>query len=213
MPYRVARDLRGTKASLPHVALGFRMHSGWGVMVAVDEQYSIVQRQRIELVNDGRSGGRQPYHHARDLGLERAERYLSEYIAFCQRSARVLVKSVVENSERSSCRIVGAGIVLASARALPSLAQILSAHPLIHTAEGNLFRDVIRQSCESSHIPVLGIVERDLKAGAELRLGGSGEKVKRRIEESGKSLGPPWNSDHKCAALAACLALHEFGSC
>lgn len=196
---------------MPHLALGFRMHSGWGVMVAVDEQYSIVQRQRIELVNDGTPGDRQPYHHARDLGLERAERYLSEYIACCRRSARDLVKSVVANSERSSCRIVGAGIVLASAGELPPLAQILCAHPLIHTAEGNLFRDVIRQSCESNQIPILGIAEKDLKAGAEIRLGRSGKKVKGRIEESGRSLGPPWNSDHKCAALVACLALHEFG--
>lgn len=194
------------------VALGFRMHSGWGVMVALDQNHSIVQRDRVELVDDQMPGGRQPYHYAKELGLQPAESYLMEYIMACDGSARKWLKRTLSNLKTRDYRVAGAGIVLASPRRLPPLSQILAAHPLIHTAEGNLFREVIRRSCESAGIPVLGLPEREIEAQAQRQLGSRVEALKEMIETSGRSLGPPWNSDHKRAATAACLALHEFGA-
>ena len=38
-------------------------------------------------------------------------------------------------------------------------------------------------------------------------LGASSSEVLRKIALAGKSLGPPWTSDHKSAALAACVTL------
>ena len=71
-----------------HIALGFRLHSGWGVVVAVDGHHCVLERQRIQLVDKDIPGGRQPYHHARGIGTEKAERFLSEYAACCESSAQ-----------------------------------------------------------------------------------------------------------------------------
>jgi hypothetical protein len=99
-------------------------------------------------------------------------------------------------------RIVGAAILLASGRPLPPLAKILAAHPLIHTAEGEFFRQAVRQACEGLQIPVTAIRMRELDAGAN-----TGSELQRSIAGLGRSVGPPWTKDHKTAALAAALLL------
>jgi hypothetical protein len=191
------------------VALGFRMHSGWGVAVALDEQCVAKERWRISLVSDNVPGGRQPYHYARELGIEKAERFLGEYIALCETAAPAELARII-SALGCNYELAGAGLVLASDRPLPSLPQILSAHPLIHTAEGHLFREVIRRSCGGAGIPVTGIAEKQLGSVLEECFGTNAGKMKQSIERSGRSLGSPWNSDHKQAAIAAAIALHGF---
>jgi hypothetical protein len=104
-------------------------------------------------------------------------------------------------------RVAKAALLLASGRRLPSLSQILAAHPLVHSAEGELFRETVRQACESLSIPVLGYKERELEAEAIRLLGDSFPRVVRQFAAAGKSVGPPWTADHKSAALGAYLAL------
>lgn len=186
------------------------MHSGWGAVVALDEDRVVVERRRIDLVRDNAPGGRQPYHHARQIGIEKAEKFLSEYIALCQSAAQAELTRIISALESGGYQLSGAGLVLSSARPLPSLPQILSAHPLIHTAEGHLFREVIRRSCEAAAIPVTGIPEKQLGSFLEECFGNNAGRVKQAIERSGRSLGPPWNSDHKQAASAASIALQGF---
>jgi len=186
------------------------MHSGWGVVVALDERHVVLERQRIQLVEDDIPGGRQPYHHARDIGMHKAESFLSEYTARCERSAKAEIERIISALEPRGYRVTAGGLVLASARVLPSLPQILSAHLLIHTSEGQLFRDVIRHACEAAAIPLLGIAEKQLAASFEECFGKEAGGIKQMIQKSGKSLGPPWNSDHKQAAIVGCLALQQF---
>ena len=194
-----------------HIALGFRMHSGWGVVVAVDEHHFVLERQRIQLVDEDIPGGRQPYHHARDIGTEKAERFLSEYAAYCESSAQAELDRILFAFRSRGYQVTAGGLVLASARALPPLPKILSAHPLIHTAEGQLFRDIVCRACEAAGIPVLGIEEKQLAVNLEECFGKDTGRIRRALKKSGKSLGSPWNSDHKQAALAGCLALQRFG--
>src|SRR6202042_3787964 len=100
-------------------------------------------------------------------------------------------------------RIAGSAILLASGRPLPPLANILAAHPLLHTAEGEFFRNAVSKACERLKIPVTAIRERDLDAQAKKALGNVAAEVRQRILTLGRSLGPPWTKDHKTAALAA----------
>src|SRR5690348_4430734 len=97
------------------VALGFRMHSGWGVVVALDEYHSVLERQRIQVVDDDALGGRQPYHHARDLGIEKAERFLREYVSHCESFARGELECVISALRSRGYQITAGGLVLASA--------------------------------------------------------------------------------------------------
>jgi hypothetical protein len=104
-------------------------------------------------------------------------------------------------------RIIGTSILMGSGRTLPELEKILSAHPLIHTADGEFFRNAVRKSCEELRIPVTAIIERELDEQVKATFGNGAAHIKKRVETMGASIGPPWTKDHKSAALAAAMML------
>jgi hypothetical protein len=187
--------------------IGIRMHSGWGVLVTVSDSAEVVDRRRIVIVSEQAAGGKMPFHHAEELGLPKAEPYLASYTADCDRLGRQEIAKALGDLKARGYEVTTAGLVLASGRSLPKLPQILASHPLIHTAEGELFRDVVRRACESLRVPVLGYRERDLPDQAKELLAAKASKLMNKLTEAGKTLGPPWTADHKSAALAACLSL------
>jgi hypothetical protein len=85
--------------------------------------------------------------------------------------------------------------------------MILASHPMIHTAEGEFFRQAFRDACAELKIPVAGVRERELDERANNALGKHAALVKKKISSTGKILGAPWTTDQKAAALAAALAL------
>ena len=71
-------------------ALGIRMHSGWGVLVAVSgdaASLEVLDRRRIVTIDPEIHGSSQPYHHAANLGLPESERYLANCAAISERLA------------------------------------------------------------------------------------------------------------------------------
>ena len=151
-------------------ALGLRMHSGWGVLVAVLWERGAIEvlaRQRIVTVDPGAPGAHQPYHHVARSEFPDPERYLAER---AEASIALAVKAIdleVKTLAGSQYQVTGAAVLWSSGRPLPSLAKILASHPLRHTAEGEFFRQAARQACERLQIPVIGIRERELESGRE----------------------------------------------
>jgi hypothetical protein len=88
-----------------------------------------------------------------------------------------------------------------------TLEEILRAHPLLHTAEGALFRDALARACEGAGLPVTGVRARALPAAAAGVLGVAPGALQGWLAEVGKALGRPWSRDHKDALLAAAVAL------
>lgn len=132
------------------VALGVRMHSGWGVLVTVGDEAEVVDRRRFVIVSDDAPGGKMPFHHAEKLGLGQAEAYLSRYTAECDRVARQAIKVSVDELKARGYYVDSAAIVPSSGRTLPDLSKILGSHPLIHSAEGDLFESVREGPASSS---------------------------------------------------------------
>ena len=197
------------------VGIGVKMHSGWGVLVGITHNAEVVDRRRIQVISadvNASHSGNQPYHYAAEVGALKGEKYLKEYVAETDRLAREEILRTHTELRHGGYEIVAAGLLLASGRKLPELPQILTSHPLIHTAEGELFRETIRRACETYGIPVLGLRERELEDSARKVLGASYSEIVRLIAAAGKSLGPPWVADHKGAALAALVALSTFDS-
>jgi hypothetical protein len=85
--------------------------------------------------------------------------------------------------------------------------HIRASHALIHTAEGEFFRNAVRKACERLKISVTAIRERELDERAKTTFGNAVSRVRRRISSLGSSIGPPWTKDHKVAALAASMIL------
>ena len=117
------------------------------------------------------------------------------------------IEQVLRELNGRDYRIISSAVLLASGRPLPSLANILASHPLIHTAEGEFFRNSIKNACEQLKIPVLAIRERELEERVKTTFGNSANRLQRRIATAGRSIGPPWTKDHKASALAALLML------
>jgi hypothetical protein len=166
--------------------LGFRAHSGWAAVVAVAGGKAIL-RGRIEMS----SGDRQPYHAAEEMTLPDAQAFLKQ----TEKAAITMAAAQIENVIARLGTVKSAAVLLGSGKPLPELAKILGAHPLIHTAEGVFYRDVLLRACEAINLPVTGIREAEVLQ----RCGVSQEQ----LTAMGKPLGRPWTQDEKLSAAAA----------
>jgi hypothetical protein len=193
---------------MKRAALGVQMHSGWGVLVAVSENpVEILDRRRIVTADPKIPGAIQPYHFASQLELPQQQKHLEHCASSSSSLARTAIAELVRELTARHYRMVGAAILLASGRTLPALEKILAAHPLIHTAEGEFFRQAVIRACEELQIPVTAIRVRDLDEQAKEAFGKTANQLQSSIASVGSRIGPPWTKDHKTAALAAALIL------
>ena len=190
-------------------AIGFRAHSGWAAAVAVvhaaDEAPSVIARRRIDLLEHGRTA--QPYHAAARLNIHEAEELVRNCATRAATLASIGLRGIIDDLRQLGHSAAGCALLLASGRPLPELAKILASHALIHTAEGELFRDGLRAATRECGLRLIEIKERDLltRAGADLHL--SVARIEKELAAMGKAIGPPWRQDEKLAALVAWLAL------
>jgi hypothetical protein len=192
------------------VTLGFRVHSGWAVAVALcgpSDSPLMMDRRRFQLVKNFTYTYRQPYHTGEKMPREDAAKFIAGVRSEAARLAQSSVRSMQTDLAEQDCRIGRCALLLASGRALPGLEQILASHALIHTADGELFRDALRAACTRCHLPLEAVKEKNLFEIASKTLRVSSVTLKRRIAAFGKSFGPPWTQDEKFAALAAWFAL------
>ena len=191
-------------------AIGVRVHSGWGAVVALagsPASPAISERLKITIIDARSPGAMQPYHYAASRELAAAEKHIARSAADCNRLAvKALTEFCVQLRDRGFA-VTGAAILLSSAKPLPALDKILAAHPMIHTAEGEFFRQAFRTAFEQLSVPVTGIRERDVESHAQKTFGRAATQVQQRLNDAGRALGPPWTTDQKAAALAAAIVL------
>jgi hypothetical protein len=123
------------------------------------------------------------------------------------RLSRQAFKSVIDELRRKNYEAVACGVVLGSGRVLPALDKILASHALIHTAEGEFYRNALVEASEHCGLTVKGVKERELFEIGAAQLHLSIKQLERCIAELGRPIGPPWTQDQKYAALAAWLTL------
>jgi hypothetical protein len=191
-------------------ALGLRAHSGWAALVAIAgplDSPLVIDRRIIQLCNPKTRGSKQPYHAAEPLAFKDAEKLITRCMAETRQLAYQALCSAIHDLQQNGHHIVACGILLGSGRTLPTLDRILASHALIHAAEGEMFRDALVDAARQCTLPVKGVKERELYSEAATTLDRSAEQLHTYLSEQGRSLGPPWREDQKCATLAAWLAL------
>ncbi|MBI4467422.1 MAG: hypothetical protein HY656_08375 [Acidobacteria bacterium] len=194
----------------PAAALGLRAHSGWAALVALagsSRKPAVVERRRIQTADPAIPGSKQPYHAAEGWELDKAAKYLRRCTARSRLLARQALRSVINDLKKRGYGVVGCGLLLGSGQTPASLASILTSHPLIHTAEGQLFREVLVHAAKHCRMPVTGVKERELFPQAAARLRLPVRKLQSWVAGMGRDLGPPWTQDQKLAALVGWLAL------
>ncbi len=206
----VVKPKSGASEGAFDAALGFRPHSGWAALVAVCgplNSPNILERRRIELADPVIPGSVQPYHAAEQMESKAAERFLHDRLDSSERMAQDALKATVDKLREQGYRVKACGLLRSAARPLPALASVLASHALIHTAEGEMFRDVLTRASAQHGFPVLGVKERELLDRCTTDLGITAREVEGRLAELGRALGPPWRQDEKFATLVAWLAL------
>jgi hypothetical protein len=195
---------------LKSAAIGVSVHSGWGAVVAMAGQRgaeAVLLRSRMVIIDSKMAGSVQPYHFAEQKEIQAAEKHLSRCATESGRlSLEALTRAADDLRERGFV-LASAAILLSSAQPLPDLEEILASHALIHTAEGEFFRQAFRGAFEHLKIPVTGIRARNLNDCAVKTFGKAAPAIQKRIDGMGRSLGAPWTKDEKTAALAAAIVL------
>lgn len=195
---------------MKRAAIGVRTHSGWGALVAVSTgagAAEILARKRVTVIAPETPGVKQPYHFCEHRELADAQKFLGDCFVNSERLAAEVLRESIEELRRRKYEVAGFCVVMASGRELPELPRILTSHALIHTAEGEFFREVFWAAGEALDLAMVGFRERDLEDGIRSAFGKSGARLQHQISTMGRSLGPPWTADQKIAALAALLVL------
>lgn len=197
---------RGAGRVMSAATLGFSPHSGWAALVAVGGSPAapeVLVRARIEMADPSLPGSRQPYHALEELPLAEAERRRRRYESTARSMARAGLVSTLDELRRRGHSVAAAGILESSGRKGGSLEAILASHALIHTADGDHFREALAHAGGHFGLTVHRVSARDLLARAAATLRLSEPDIQARVRELGRPLGPPWTADQKSAAMLA----------
>ena len=193
-------------------ALGFRTHSGWAAVVAVGgsrDAPQVLTRTRIELADPEVPESIQPYHSASELDIAAAGKFIRRCAAVTKNMARKAVRDVVTQLRGDGHEIVACGNLLGSGHSPVTLSAALASHPMLHTAEGEFYRNAIDDASHNLRLKLVGIREKEIVELGSAMFGITSGKLQRALTELGKPFGSPWRQDEKLATLAAWLALAE----
>lgn len=197
---------------MPHgsCVLGFAPHSGWTAVVVIGGTRAkplVLARERLELADESLAGSRQPYHAIEGLPLAEAGARLAELKASAARLAGQGVRTLLETARAAGVEPAAAGILDSSGRDSGDLATILASHALIHTADGNHFREALGTACAAERVACTRVRRRDLTGEAARALQRTPAALAATVARLGREAGAPWGADQKSAALLAWLVL------
>jgi hypothetical protein len=176
------------------VALGWRAHSGWAVLVTVTGTPTnprVLARERVQLVDEPLP--RMAYHaiEAWDLSLKEGKALVAKVRRAATTAATKAVKAAVKEHDAGAVGVVG------KIRNIPDdFERILAAHALLHAAEGALYEEALVDAAGRAGIEAMLVEEATLR-------------IPTALDAVRKTLGSPWQKDHKLAAAAALVALRQ----
>lgn len=193
-------------------ALGVSLHTGWAVLVAVagvPGKLEVLLRRRVELLPPGGIIPRFVFHRAAELSSPEAAKLVQRAEAASRELAAIALNEVLEHL-RSLDKVVCAMGIAAGSRPVPvDLADVLRSHPMIHTAEGALFRQSIAAACEGGGLAVISVHSREMWVKTAESWKVTEAALRKQIDGLRKSEGAPWGSDEKTATAFALLALKK----
>ena len=190
--------------------LGFAPHSGWAAVVAIGGTRVlplVLARERLELADASLAGAKQPYHAIEALPPEKARERLVKFQASAARLAAAGLRMLVQTARAAGIEPLAAGILDSAGRDGATLEAILASHALIHTADGNHFREALGAACTAQKLPFTRIRQRDLASEAARELKRAPQELTAAVARLGREVGAPWGADQKGAALIAWLLL------
>ena len=197
-----------------NVALGFKAHSGWAALVAIGKagnEFLVVDRRRIALVKESDVGwAKQPYHAAEDLEPGEARDLIKRATKSAHREAEREIRGAIKRLRNEKHEVAACAVL--SPNPMPDwpVDQILAVHFRMHQAEGVMFPTALVEAAEKCGLKVAKVAEKTLNDYAAKATGTSLSQLTAEVGRLGKTVGPPWTSDQKNAAVAAITALAQI---
>jgi hypothetical protein len=199
-------------ARLDAATVGFSPHSGWAAVVVLAGSVAkpvLLDRRRVLLAEPDDPVGKQPFHAAEALPLAQAMRLVDRCVADSRKRAADEMARLAADLASKGYVLRSGGLAGKDPKPLGSLASILASHALIHAAEGELFRDVLRHAAPKG-VEWLRVPEREVEARCAKAVGLLAATLRSHLATIGKTAGPPWTKDQKTASLIAWMCLREF---
>jgi hypothetical protein len=178
------------------------------ILGAPNAGYHVLDRRRIELVEEGTAPwAAQPYHAAEGLEQVEAENIVRRGIDAARTVAVNEMQAAIKRSHELLYDIVACAVLVPEPMPHWGTDEILSVHFRMHKAEGVLFPDALARAATTCGLNLVAVREKHLWQEAERALAMAPSALSDAIAAIGKAAGPPWGKDQKSAALAAMLAL------
>lgn len=189
------------------------MHTGWAVAVAVGgpaRSPNVVERRRLVLCDEALP--RQVFHAAAELAPQAVERLVHQVERCAGANADREIIALVDQLASSGHEVVAAAIDTEPRELPEDVGRILANHTLIHSAEGELYRDAVEAAATWRQLDVLQVRAKDITRRVADELGVQATGQLALLAGLGKALGAPWQADHKRATLLGLLALEAQGA-
>ena len=179
--------------------IGVSDHGGWAVLVTVGRDGTLLDRRRVELVDEGLP--KIPHHsEGQRLPLDEAVALVERVRASAERHATVVLDAVAMTV---SGRILG--VALRQCPSLPpTIAERITDYRAQNVADWVMYRKALAAAAEARGWAVHWYDAKKVFAAASETL--HIEDFDVHFLKLRKSIGPPWGKDHKVAMAAAIVA-------
>ena len=190
------------------VAIGLRAKTARAIAVVLggpSDAPFVLKKFEIALADPQIPATAQPYHEVMDLPWAESQKAVRKSAQKIEAIARLALTSLIKNLHSAGMKVSGVGIVGAKDK---DLARIGNFHIRAHAAEGVLFRRVLDLAADSNSLRRRTFSDREFDELVKNEVGAQSAALKRKLNDLGRSLPPPWRTDEKQAATAAWLVLH-----
>lgn len=182
--------------------IGVSDHGGWAVLVTVAADGSLLDRRRVELVDEDLPA--LPHHHeGQGLPLDEAVALVERVRVSAERHAEVALGAVM----LAVPRILG--VALRNCPQLPpTIAERINDYRARNVADWVMYRKALASAAEARGWPVHWYDAKKILAMAGKAL--CVENLDAHFLRLRRKVGAPWNKDHKLAMAAAVVTAKAF---
>ena len=182
--------------------IGVSDHGGWAVLVTVARDGTLLDRRRVELVDDDLPA--LPHHHeGQMLSPDEAVALVDRVRVSAERHAAAALDAVA-----MAVRPI-LGVALRNCPQLPlTIAERIKDYRARNVADWVMYRRALASAAEARGLPVHWYDPKKVLASAGKVLGV--ENFDAHFLQVRKAIGPPWNMDHKLAMAAAIVTANAF---
>ena len=184
--------------------IGVSDHGGWAVLVTVARDGTLLDRRRVELVDEDLPG--LPHHHEGQLlPMDSAVALVERVRLSAERHAVLALDGVATAVPQIR------GIALRSCPELPAtIAERIRDYRARNLADWVMYRKALAAAAEARGWPIHWYDAKKVQGSASRAL--HVEDFDAYFLQTRRAVGPPWNKDHKLAMAAAIVAARALST-